>query len=152
MRRLLVVPVLIAALTALTVAPTASADHDSRFGCLLVTDLSPREEVPPTASLARGIAFLRVDPSGDITFTVFIVNPQRDPIVAGHIHRGARGENGPVVVPLFSGMDSNLVFHQSDRVSADPALTAAICDDPAAYYVNYHTVRYPGGAVRGQLG
>jgi hypothetical protein len=154
MRGRLLAVLALAALVGLTVAPTASADSriaNRGFGCVLITHLSPAEEVPPTASQARGIAILRVHESGEIRFTVVIVNPERETFVAGHIHEAPVGVNGPVVVPLFNGMDNRFVFHQSDEVMASPALAQAICDNPAGFYVNYHTTRFPGGAVRGQL-
>ena len=36
-------------------------------------------------------------------------------------------------------------------MTADPALLAQIVANPAAYYVNLHNTRFPGGAVRCQL-
>lgn len=67
--------------------------------------------------------------------------------VAAHIHRGAAGTNGPVVVPFeapSTGMSRGCV-------AVTPNLAVAIAADPAGYYVNVHTAEYPAGAVRGQL-
>jgi hypothetical protein len=34
----------------------------------------------------------------------------------------------------------------------NPGTTGAdLCQSPSAYYVNYHTTAFPGGAIRGQL-
>ena len=59
--------------------------------------------------------------------------------------------NGPVVVTLFSGSTDRKLIVQAARLNIDPKLGEAICADPAAYYINYHTTDFPGGAVRGQL-
>jgi hypothetical protein len=69
-------------------------------------------------------------------------------VVASHIHVGADGESGGVVVPLdvdgFSGTSEGCV------AAADADLQA-IVDDPAGFYVNIHTAEFSGGAIRGQL-
>ncbi len=65
-----------------------------------------------------------------------------DAIVAAHIHTGAAGVPGGVLVPLSptSGCTT---------VTRDIALD--LIRDPASYYVNVHNATYPGGALRGQL-
>ena len=69
-------------------------------------------------------------------------------VVASHIHVGAEGESGGVVVPLdvdgFSGTSEGCV----DASDAD---LAAIVANPAGFYVNIHTAEFSGGAIRGQL-
>jgi hypothetical protein len=69
-------------------------------------------------------------------------------VAASHIHVGADGESGGVVVPLdvdgFSGTSEGCV----DAADAD---LQAIVDDPAGFYVNIHTAEFSGGAIRGQL-
>jgi hypothetical protein len=67
---------------------------------------------------------------------------------AAHIHRGAVGVNGPVVVSLSPPVDGS----STGCVSVDPDLLKDIMQHPENYYVNVHTTEYPGGAIRGQLG
>jgi hypothetical protein len=73
-----------------------------------------------------------------------------DTPTAAHIHKGAAGVNGPVVVP-FTPPATGDPGASSGCVSADPALLRDIQQHPSEYYVNVHTVAFPGGAARGQL-
>jgi hypothetical protein len=94
---------------------------------------------------SSGTATVTVDPaSGQVcaTVTTSVTNG-----VAMHIHRGAPGADGPVVVP-FEAKDIN-----AGRVcvAAGATVAKAIAADPAAYYLNIHTNAAPAGALRGQL-
>lgn len=71
------------------------------------------------------------------------------PTVAAHVHVAPRKVAGPVVVPL--SVPNETTFETSGCTTADPALLAAIAENPRDYYVNVHTPTYPGGEVRGQL-
>ncbi|MGA2929421.1 MAG: CHRD domain-containing protein [Solirubrobacteraceae bacterium] len=64
-----------------------------------------------------------------------------------HIHKGAKGVSGPIVVPLSTGM----TFKTKACVAANAAIIDAIEKSPRNYYVNIHSTKYPGGAVRAQL-
>ena len=66
-----------------------------------------------------------------------------EPITAAHIHVGAAGTNGGVVVD-FSGQLSGANLSDSDL--------AAVLLNPSNYYINLHNSVYPSGAIRGQLG
>lgn len=94
-----------------------------------------------------GAATVTLDPnSGEVCYEISVRNI--DPPTAGHIHTGAAGETGGVVVP-FNAPDGQGGWQ--DCVSADPAAVKQIVDNPAGYYVNVHNEPHPGGAVRGQL-
>ena len=64
-----------------------------------------------------------------------------------HIHRGLKGQNGPVVAPLERG-DGHGWNGCIERTGlADEMLSSG----PQEYYVQIHTFEYPNGAIRGQL-
>ena len=107
--------------------------------------------MPPATSRTSGAALVHID-GETLRFAVVIANPERESFTAGHIHVGAAGVNGPIVVPLFSSPgDRRRLFTQFDSTEISPMLAGEICGNPAGYYVNYHTQRFPGGALRGQL-
>jgi hypothetical protein len=149
-RRLFAVLMLVAVLAALVATTPAGATGGSDAKCTLYTVLKADNEVPPSGSKAFGAALVHVNGS-KLFFSVAIVNPARESFFAGHIHVGAAGVNGPVQVTLFSGSTDRKLIVQAARLEIDAKLGAAICGDPAGYYVNYHTTDFPGGAVRGQL-
>jgi hypothetical protein len=66
---------------------------------------------------------------------------------ASHIHKGKKGVEGPVVIPLSA---SAPVAH-SGCVKVKKSLLLAIKTKPSDYYVNVHNTKYPAGAIRGQL-
>ena len=63
---------------------------------------------------------------------------------AAHVHQGAAGVPGPVVVTLGS---------QFQRTGCSAPLSAglfkALRATPANYYIDIHTAKYPGGAIGG---
>ncbi|MDQ2689513.1 MAG: CHRD domain-containing protein [Chloroflexota bacterium] len=70
-------------------------------------------------------------------------------VLQSHIHAGAEGESGDVVVPLDTdGFDGTSEGCVSDQ---DADALQGIVDDPASFYVNLHTEDFPAGAIRGQL-
>ena len=123
----------------------------------LVAALSAENEVPGCpageASGARGVAIVQInEDTGEITYRVIAFNLPGT--IAGapgaHIHVGAAGVAGPVVLPLdLTGLETGLV---AQGTATDPDLAAAILANPQNYYVNVHTTVCQGGAIRGQLG
>ncbi|HEX2374903.1 MAG TPA: CHRD domain-containing protein [Actinomycetota bacterium] len=124
--------------------------------------LDGANEVPPADPDGRGLALVRTGRER----VCFAVGWTRigAPIFA-HIHAGAAGVNGPVVVLFFDvpelpGLPPGTPpAALPDTVSAaagcvgdqDPALLRDIRRHPAAYYTNVHNLEFPGGAIRGQL-
>jgi CHRD domain len=75
--------------------------------------------------------------------------------VAAHIHRGAAGVNGPIVVDL-KATSASTWKGTSPRVAekcvtARATIVSAIRRNPAGFYANVHTSKNPAGAARGQL-
>lgn len=70
------------------------------------------------------------------------------PATAAHIHVGAAGVPGPVVVGL-SAPGTKGASSGCATVSKD--VLKAIIENPSGYYVNVHNADFPGGALRGQL-
>jgi CHRD domain-containing protein len=69
-------------------------------------------------------------------------------VVATHLHQGAAGVNGPMLVELNPGF-TGTVLDGSIPVDAD--LSARVLANPSQYYVKLHSLKFPGGAIRGQL-
>jgi hypothetical protein len=75
---------------------------------------------------------------------------------ASHIHQGAAGVAGPVVVPFFQpGTNAaslpGTLSAVAGCVAVDAGLARRIAASPRDFYVNIHTADFPAGAIRGQL-
>jgi CHRD domain-containing protein len=70
-------------------------------------------------------------------------------IIASHIHRGAAGVNGPMAWEVNPGFAADRV---SGTAEVPEELARDLAENPSAYYVKLHSLKFPGGAIRGQLG
>jgi CHRD domain len=149
-RRLLAVLALAVVVAVVAAAPSGAQTASTK--CTAFAVLKPGNEVPPSTSQATGATLVRINGTS-VSFATVISNPAREVFTRGHIHLAPVGVNGPIVVPLLEGaMNTRRLITQFDTVEdIDPELAAAICANPAAYYVNYHTQEFLGGAIRGQL-
>jgi CHRD domain len=121
-------------------------------GKQLIARLSGASEVPPTTSTASGVANISIDTvTNQICWSInvggFVPTDPLDTPTAAHIHQGAVGANGPVVVPLFPP----LPLPNSSGCTTDATYAPLIAANPAGFYVNVHNGHFPLGAIRGQL-
>ena len=73
-----------------------------------------------------------------------------DQPTAAHIHRGARGKNGPALITL-AVPETGGANAAAGCTVISTTLARSMTNDPHRYYWNVHTKRFPNGAVRGQL-
>jgi hypothetical protein len=106
-------------------------------------NLTAAEEVPPAKSEGKGSGSFRVTEDGTISGSVTTEGVKG---TMAHIHQGAKGANGPVIVPLTKSGDTY-------SVPEGKKLTQAQMDALKAgnLYVNVHSDQYKGGEVRAQL-
>jgi len=154
MRRLLFCLVAACAVVALS-ASAAPAKNGNGVMCVLHAKLAAKNETPATTSAAKGHTLIKVRTNGTIEFKTHILNKNGETFAAGHIHQAPVGVAGPIVVPLFgspSPATSARHIKQSGVATPNAGTTGAnLCQNATAYYVNYHTTAFPGGAIRGQL-
>lgn len=125
-----------------------------------VTNMTGQEEVPPVDTQAVGEAILTQDLPLNQTMHYFVNVTGIEGVSQGHIHSGAEGENGPIVVTLFN-FDSpqNEVLQYSNFTASNlegPMQGKTMQDLIAAMkngttYINVHTEQNPNGEIRGQL-
>jgi len=105
--------------------------------------LSPAEEVPPASSSASGSGSIRVAEDGSVSGSVSTTGVQG---TMAHIHQGAKGANGPVIVPLTKSGDTYTVPAGAKLNALQMSALKA-----GGLYVNVHSDKYKGGEIRGQL-
>ena len=106
-------------------------------------NLTGAEEVPPVNTQAKGSGSFRVAEDGTVTGSVTTEGVSG---TMAHIHQAAKGQNGPVIVPLTKNGDTY-------SVPEGRKLTPAQIDALKAgnLYVNVHSNQHKGGEIRAQL-
>ena len=105
--------------------------------------LTGAEEVPPVQASGSGEGTIRVNSNGTVEGSVKTTGVQG---TMAHIHQGAKGQNGPVIIPLTKSGDTYTVPANAKLNDAQMQAFKA-----GNLYVNVHTSRNKGGEVRGQL-
>ena len=104
-------------------------------------------EVPPVTTTGAGLAILRLTHDKKLYSKVSVTNLEStDAIVSAHIHPGAPGVNGPVIVELCSSATD---FGIAKTTVLTDALFTTVTTGQV--YVNAHSVNHPGGLMRGQI-
>lgn len=126
----------------------AAPTHAQGSDMMLSATLSGAQEVPnPGDPDGTGTAMITLRANNEVCWDMK-VSAITLPAAAAHIHEGAPGVAGPVVVPL-SAPDANGMA--MGCTNADAAVAERIRQNPGGFYVNVHTSDFPAGAVRGQL-
>jgi hypothetical protein len=126
----------------------------SEFGAgtkQLIARLSGAAEVPgPGDNVASGIANISIDTATNQICWSITVGGLEGPASLEHIHQGATGVAGPVVVNLFPPLPK--ADGTSTGCTTDATFAPQIAANPSGFYVNVHTTpTFPAGAIRGQL-
>lgn len=107
-------------------------------------ELTGGSEVPPNPSTASGKGSISV--AADKSVSGSIATTGIEGRVA-HIHTGAAGANGPVIVPLAKDGDNGWTVPPGAKLT-DEQYAAYVA---GTLYVNVHSAAHPGGEIRGQL-
>jgi MYXO-CTERM domain-containing protein len=141
------------ALGALFSAPAARAAGPGDAFLALINGAS---EVPSTGSPGLGIGQLNVLSATDFQLIVSFSVPTGGSVSDAHIHLGAPGVNGGVVVNLVSA-----AFTGSRTITGTttPSINGTYTGQGAfitalgsgTHYFNFHTTTFGGGEVRGNI-
>ncbi len=145
---------LIIAVVALVAAPSAAFAVDPTqpaYG----GPLSGAQEVPAVTTTATGQGTAVISADGSTITYIVTYSGLSGTVNAAHIHTGAAGVAGGVILPLHAGsspMVGTLTaanFAASGSVTTFAQAVAAI--RAGTTYFNLHTTANPGGEIRGQI-
>jgi CHRD domain len=166
MRKFLFAIALLMVLALPSIASASANGDDAGPGNHFVTKLTGDQETPAVTTDATGRASFTIT-DNDTKIHFRISSRGLDRIIQAHIHVGARGVAGPIVLFLFStstasGPMSGEGWSVSGTVTAadlkaHPEVGAGTFADVVKQiragntYANIHTVAHPGGEIRGQI-
>jgi hypothetical protein len=138
---------------------TAALSAANEVPAIANADANGRGTATITFKVTRDAATGSVTGGGAVTFAAQLTGfPAGTVVRNAHIHTGAAGVVGPVLVDTTLTpaspvtLDANgagtLNLTNSNLTQADATNIVA---NPAGFYFNVHTALNPGGAVRGQL-
>lgn len=161
--------VILAVAACADVAPTdIVTSQPPAFSLALASEAAPptvfnvqlRAENEPngaSTSASKGHAQVKVLADGTIEFTFTINNKSGETYTRAHIHKAPAAVNGPIHWDfLEAGVPVASVSRQPSQLrgvarARAAAVLADLLANPDQYYVNVHSIAFPGGAVRGQL-
>ena len=107
-------------------------------------ELSGANESPPVSTKASGLASIKVGDDGSVSGEVTVSGMVP---TAAHIHHGAAGKNGPVIIPLTKVSDDKFVVPPGAKFT-----DAQYAEYKAGeMYVNVHSAAHKPGEIRAQL-
>src|SRR5688572_33339567 len=133
-RRLLSAAAVVTALSAAGLLGFTSIASAQSGWVTLSASGSGEQEVPAGSGEdgARVTGSFQINTEGELNYTVTVTG-NSETITAGHIHRGAEGENGDVAIEL----DADAINDgTSATVEVDTALAERIINNPGNWYLN----------------
>ena len=107
-------------------------------------ELSGANEVPPVTTTASGTGTVTIKDDRSVSASITVTGMTA---TAAHIHEGASGANGPVIVP-FTKTGEN-TFAAPDGAKLTEAQYASY--KAGNLYVNVHSAKNPPGEIRAQI-
>jgi len=106
--------------------------------------LAGSNEVPPVTSPASGSGTVSVNSDRMVTARITVTGMTA---TAAHIHQGAPGSSGPVIVPFVKEGENTFVAAPGAKMTEEQYRKYK----DGETYVNVHSAKNPAGEVRGQL-
>ena len=106
--------------------------------------LSGANEVPPVSTSASATGSVTVNANRTVSARIVATGMVA---TAAHIHMGAPGTNGPVIVPLTKTADNTFIADGTPKLT--PEQYAAF--KAGNTYVNVHSDAHKAGEIRAQL-
>jgi hypothetical protein len=146
-------------------SPNGPGNSSIRF----TAALTPAQETPPITngeSVGSGTATIDFNITRDANSVItaasvnFSVNmsgfPSTTVVNIAHIHTGATGVAGPVLVSTTVNPGEVVLTGGAGTftrvgITMTAAVAQSIIDNPAGFYFNVHTTLNPGGVMRAQL-
>ena len=134
---------LVAVVAALSLAACAQVNSMLGRGDTVKVNLTGAEEVPPVGTSASGSGSFTIASDGAVSGSVTTTGVQG---IMAHIHQGAKGQNGPVIIPLT--MNGDTYSAPAGAKLSDSQMQAFKAGN---LYVNVHSPSHKGGEIRAQL-
>ena len=135
--------------TSAATTATSSSAPPATTNVNLEAQMSGREEVPgPGVTDGAGVAEIRIERE-EICYRLNATMGETP--TAAHIHTGAAGASGPVLVNLMPMFNKGESGFTAENCLPPSSAVPEIAENPAGFYVNIHSAEHPDGAMRGQL-
>jgi Cu/Zn superoxide dismutase len=116
---------------------------------MFTAEMNGAQETPAVNTTAAGIATITLSGMHDSVWLNVNLTGLSGAVTGIHIHEGAKGVAGPVVINLLPFLNGNRVNALLTGSLVTNTLIAKLMQ--GMYYINAHTTANPNGEIRGQL-